>query len=164
MTVYFAPFTFNFSTSQILVDGGTVTLTAAGIYTAVKQAQETEEGIIYPRIATGTGLNALSPGVQVGLTVELLGNWQLKFPDGNYTAIVRDGNLIGGPLADPIAYSNGVQIVLIQSAAAVVTTATTADPWLTPLPGAYPTGSAGAILGLDVPATKNLAGLIPATL
>jgi hypothetical protein len=51
-----------------------------------------------------------------------LGSWQLKFPDGNYIARVAGGNLIGGPSGDPIAYSAGVQALLIQSANATVVT------------------------------------------
>jgi hypothetical protein len=117
---YSAPFTFDFDASQIILDGGAVNITCGALYTAVKLAQENIEGVTFPRIAVGSGLSVLGPGVQVGLTVELLGNWQLKFPAGNYTATVGGGNLIGGPGADPIAYSAGVQNVLIQSASSTV--------------------------------------------
>jgi hypothetical protein len=75
-------------------------------------------------IGAGSGLNDLGDGVQVGLTVELLGNWQIKFPAGNYIAKVSGGNLIGGPAGDPIAYSAGVQTLLIQSAASTVVSGT----------------------------------------
>jgi hypothetical protein len=87
-----------------------------------------EEGIIYDRIAKGTGLDQLGPGVQVGLTVELLGTWQLGFAAGNYIARVAGGNLIGGPSGDPIAYSAGVQALLIQSANATIVTASGSIP------------------------------------
>lgn len=164
MSFYSAPFTFDFATSQILVDVGAVNLTCGALYTAAKLAQETVEGIIYRRIASGSGLNTLSAGVQVGLTVELLDSWQLKFPVGSYTAVIGGGNLIGGLAGDPIAYTNGVQIVLIQSAASTVVTASATDPWSTVVPGPYAAGTAGYILGNDVPAIKTLAGLIPAAL
>jgi hypothetical protein len=120
VTFYSAPFTFDYVASQILLDGGAVNITCSALYTAIKLAQMDIEGITYPRIAVGSGLSVLGPGVQVGLTLELLGNWQLKFPAGNYTATVGGGNLIGGPGADPIAYSAGVQNVLIQSASSTV--------------------------------------------
>jgi hypothetical protein len=68
----------------------------------------------------GSGLDELGPGVQVGLSVSLLGDWQLRFAAGAYIARVAGGNLIGGPSGDPIAYSEGVQILLIQSAASTV--------------------------------------------
>ena len=171
MTFYSAPFTFDYVASQILVDGGVVTLTCSSLYTAIKLAQMSVEGIIYPRIAAGSGLNTLSAGVQVGLTVQLLGNWQLKFPAGSYVATIGGGNLIGGLGNVPVAYSAGVQVSLIQSAAATIVT-----PVTTLLPGdisaisaavwnstvaSYPTTGT---FGLSSAQTRTLAGLIPAAL
>lgn len=136
MPYYSAPFTFNFQTTLVEIDSGVVDIDCNVLYDAIKLAQWSEEGIIYDRIGQGSGLNDLGPGVQVGITVELLGAWQLKFPAGNYVARVAGGNLIGGPSGDPIAYSAGVQALLIQSAnATVVTTggggggATAAEVW-----------------------------------
>jgi hypothetical protein len=123
MPYYAAPFTFDFDASRIEVDVGSSDVDCATLYAAVKAAQASQEGIIYERIAAGSGLNELGPGVQVGLTVELLGAWQLRFAPGNYIARVAGGNLIGGPAGDPIAYSAGVQTLLIQSAASTVVTA-----------------------------------------
>jgi hypothetical protein len=123
MAYYTAPFTFDFGTSRIDVDAGVDDVDCATLYTAIKAAQASEEGIIYDRIGKGSGLSALGPGVQVGLTVELLGAWQLRFPAGNYVARIAGGNFIGGPGGDPIAYTAGVQTLLIQSAASTVVTA-----------------------------------------
>lgn len=120
---YAAPFTFDFAADRIDVDAGTDDVDVGDLYTAIKQAQASAEGVIYGRIASGSGLVALGPGVQVGLTVELLGAWQLRFPAGNYIARVAGGNLVGGPGGDPIAYTAGVQTLLIQSAASTVVTA-----------------------------------------
>jgi hypothetical protein len=120
MSVYVAPFTFRFDVSQIDVDVGVNDIDCSALYGAIKQAQASEEGIIYERIATGSGLSVLGPGVQVGLTVELLGSWQLRFPSGNYVARVAGGNFVGGPGGDPIAYTAGVQALLIQSASSTV--------------------------------------------
>jgi hypothetical protein len=122
MSYYVAPFRFNFSSSLVVIDSGVSDVDCSALYDACKLAQASEEGIIYDRIAKGSGLDTLGPGVQVGITVELLGSWQLKFPDGNYIARVAGGNLIGGPSGDPIAYSAGVQALLIQSANATVVT------------------------------------------
>jgi hypothetical protein len=122
MPYYVAPFTFNFSTSLVAVDTGVTDVDCSTLYDAIKLAQASEEGIIYDRIGKGSGLDTLGPGVQVGITVELLGAWQLSFTAGNYVARVAGGNLIGGPSGDPIAYSAGVQALLIQSANATVVT------------------------------------------
>ena len=122
MSYYVAPFNFNFQTNLIGIDSGVVDVDCNVLYDAIKLAQWSEEGIIYDRIGKGAGLDQLGPGVQVGITVELLGSWQLKFPEGNYVARVAGGNLIGGPGGDPIAYSAGVQALLIQSANATIVT------------------------------------------
>jgi len=134
MSYYIAPFTFNFDTTLIDIDPGVVDIDCATLYDSIKLAQASEEGILYDRIGKGSGLDQLGPGVQVGITVELLGAWQLKFPAGNYVARIAGGNLIGGPSGDPIAYSAGVQALLIQSAnSTVVSTsgsgATAAEVW-----------------------------------
>lgn len=128
MSYYVAPFTFNFSTSLIAVDSGVVDVDCSTLYDAIKLAQASQEGIIYDRIGKGSGLDTLGPGVQVGITVELLGSWQLYFQPGNYIARVAGGNLIGGPSGDPIAYSAGVQALLIQSANATIVTASGSIP------------------------------------
>lgn len=128
MPYYVAPFTFNFDTSLVAVDNGITDVDCSTFYDAIKLAQASEEGIVYDRIGKGSGLDTLGPGVQVGITVELLGSWQLYFTPGNYIARVAGGNLIGGPGDDPIAYSAGVQALLIQSANATVVTSTGTSP------------------------------------
>lgn len=120
MSVSIGSFTFIFSESLVEVVSGYTDVDCATLYSACKSAQASEEGIIYEPIAIGSGLKNLGSGVQVGLTVELLGSWQLYFPTGNYIARVAGGNLIGGPSGDPIAYTAGVQTLLIQSAASTV--------------------------------------------
>lgn len=122
MSYYIAPYTFNFATERIAVDSGTTDVDCQDLYEAIKEAQAEEEGIVHPQIAEGSGKVALGAGVTVGLTVELLGNWQLEFSAGNYTARVAGGNLVGGPGGDPIAYTAGVQTLLLQSAASTIVT------------------------------------------
>ena len=125
---YYSPFTFDFSTSFVNIDSGTYDVDCGSLFTACKLAQASEEGILYARIAAGSGRNTLGPGVQVGLTVELLGAWQIRFPAGNYVARIAGGNLVGGPSGDPVAYTAGVQTLLIQSAASTIVTASGSIP------------------------------------
>jgi len=115
MAYYAAPFTFDFATSIIQVDDGVVAVDVIDLYDAVKEARASEEGVLYDEIAEGSGLVSLGGGVSVGLTVNLLGGWQTRFAPGSYIAKVSNGNLVG-----PIAYSAGVQVLLIQSAASTV--------------------------------------------
>jgi len=122
MAYYIAPYTFDFATSRIVVDVGFSDVSVIDLYEACAIARATEEGILYDAIAKGSGLVSLGGGTQVGLTVELLGSWQIRFASGDYIARISQGNLVGGPGGDPIAYSAGVQVLLIQSAASTVVT------------------------------------------
>jgi hypothetical protein len=151
-------YTFNFVTSIIDVESGVSDVDCGDLYLACKLAQASEEGIIYGRIASGSGLVSLGQGVQVGLTVELLGAWQLRFASGNYVARVAGGNLVGGPGGDPVAYSAGVQTLLIQSAASTVVTADGGAGVEQAL------ASYGVAKGSDLSAIKRNTDLIPAVL
>lgn len=122
MPYYVAPFTFDFAASRIVVDAGFSDVSVIDLYESCAVARATEEGILYDAIAKGSGLVSLGGGTQVGLTVELLGSWQIRFASGDYIARISQGNLVGGPGGDPIAYSAGVQVLLIQSAASTVVT------------------------------------------
>ena len=155
MTYYVAPFTFNFQTFQINVDSGIADVDCLDLYNACKLAQASESGIIYNQIASGSGLASLGQGVQVGLTIELLGSWQLRFPAGDYIARVAGGNLVGGPNGDPIAYTAGVQTLLIQSAASTVVT--TGGSALTP-------EESTQLMSLDLDPIKKNTDLIPGIL
>jgi hypothetical protein len=75
------------------------------------------EGIAYGKVANASGKDSLGGCGIDGITLTLLDDWQLKFWDGSYTATISGGNLIGGPGGDPVAYTAGVQVVIIQSAA-----------------------------------------------
>lgn len=166
--VYLAPFTFNFITNRILVDVGQFDVDVGGLYGQIKAAQAQEEGIIYGQIAKGSGLVELGPGVQVGITVELLGNWQLLFPEGEYIARVAGGNLVGGPQGDPIAYSAGVQTLLIQSAASTVVNSSAAElqaeviaeaVWNQPAASNAAPGSFGQLVGKKLLTLAQFLGL-----
>jgi hypothetical protein len=120
MSYAVAPFTFEFGTSRVRVDVGAPDVSVLDLYAAIREARASEEGILYDAIGIGSGLVDLGSGTRVGLTVALVGSWQVKFAEGAYIARVADGNLVGGPGGDPIAYSAGVQVLLIQSAASTV--------------------------------------------
>jgi|688.fasta_scaffold01162_53 hypothetical protein len=84
---------------------------------------ESAQGTAITFVSSQTGTAARGDASLAGISGELLGNWQLRFAAGNYVARVAGGNLVGGPAGDPIAYSAGVQTLLIQSAASTVVTA-----------------------------------------
>lgn len=86
---------------------------------AIRDAEASKTGIQYAKIANASGKESLGGDVQVGVTVQLL-DWQLQFWEGNYIAKITGGNLVGGVAGDPVAYTAGVQVLLIQSAASTV--------------------------------------------
>ena len=98
------------------------TLSCQDLLNAIRTQEATAEGIQYPQIATASGKEDLGSGVSVGMTVNLIEPWQVKFWAGNYIAKIAGGNLVGGLGGDPLAYSAGVQVMLVQSAASTIVT------------------------------------------
>lgn len=96
------------------------TLSCQDLLNAIRTEEASLTGIWFPQIATASGKEDLGSGVAVGITVNLIDPWQIKFWAGNYIAKVAGGNLVGGLGGDPIAYSSGVQVLLVQSAASTV--------------------------------------------
>jgi len=116
---------FDFENSLIEVISPQSEVTIQELINEIRTAEQSEEGVQYSKIADASGKASLGGGIAVGITVELLGNWQLKFWTGNYIAKISGGNLVGGPSDDPVAYSAGVQVLLIQAAASTVVTLST---------------------------------------
>lgn len=116
---------FDHSNHLINITSPQNTLSCQDLIDAIRIEEATERGIMYPRIASASGKEDLGAGVSVGLTVELIEPWQVKFWSGNYIAKIAGGNLVGGPSNDPIAYSAGVQVLLVQSASGTVVTVST---------------------------------------
>jgi hypothetical protein len=81
-------------------------------------------GMGYPQIAEAAGKFDLGGGIYTGITVKLLGNWRVKFEDRagpDYELMtVTGGNLVGGPLGNPIAPAAFVQVVQQSSAAGTI--------------------------------------------
>lgn len=101
------------------------TLSCQELIDAIRTEEANATGIMYPQIATASGKEDLGSGVSVGMTVNLVDPWQVKFWAGNYIAKIAGGNLVGGLSGDPVAYSAGVQVLLVQSAASTIVTQST---------------------------------------
>jgi hypothetical protein len=113
-------YVFDFQNTLIEITSPQTDVDIQELIDEIRTVEATTQGIAYPRIADASGKETLSAGVNVGITVELQNGWQLHFWEGAYTATIEGGNLVGGLAGDPIAYSAGVQVVLIQSAAATI--------------------------------------------
>jgi hypothetical protein len=105
---------------QILVTSPQSDVLVQNLIDFIRAAEDDEEGIVVPQIAAASGKESLGGSVATGITLELLDDWQLKFWTGSYTATISGGNLIGGISGDPVAYTAGVQVVIIQSAASTI--------------------------------------------
>lgn len=118
--------TFDRLTKIIEVEAPATEIEVQDLANAIQQWQSLQENLDIPQVATASGKTKLSTGVVVGITLELLDNWQLKFEDRPgpswVQCVVKEGNLVGGILENPIATSTFVQVKLIQSAAATIVT------------------------------------------
>jgi len=116
---------FDHDSALINITSPQNTLSCQDLLNAIRTEEASSTGIWFGQIATASGKEDLGAGVNVGMTVKLLEPWQVKFWAGNYIAKVAGGNLVGGLGGDPIAYSAGVQVLLVQSAASTIVTQST---------------------------------------
>ena len=111
---------FDYDQQLINITSPQDTLSMQDLIDAIRTAESDLHGITHNQIATASGKENIGGGVFVGMTVNLISPWQVKFWAGNYIAKIAGGNLVGGILGDPVAYSVGVQVLLVQSAASTV--------------------------------------------
>jgi hypothetical protein len=78
-------------------------------------------------IVSAAGKEDLGGGFQVGITLELINDWRIKFADfgatdGLQSAIVRGGNLVATNAFNnnPVKAAANVQVVIAQSTSAVI--------------------------------------------
>jgi len=116
--------TFDHATNLInLTAPHTTDLQIQDLLYAIQDAEDSEDGIQYGKIADASGKADLGGSVATGITVALIDPWQLKHVVGSYQAVIKDGNIVGGPGGNPVAYVAGVQVKLVQSAAGTIATA-----------------------------------------
>lgn len=92
---------FDFIDQRIDVDALITKCEVTNLWTAIKEAQASVEGIVYPQIATAEGLTALSTGISTFLTVSLLEGWELNTLKSSGKFEVAGGNLVRADEADP---------------------------------------------------------------
>jgi hypothetical protein len=111
---------FNYYTQIIDITSPQTTLDIQILLNAIRAAEYDTLGMAYPQIAEASGKSDLGGGVITGITIFLFPNWQIRFWEGSYTATITGGNLIGGLNGQPIAYTPGVQIIIVQSASSTL--------------------------------------------
>jgi hypothetical protein len=114
-------YTVDFVNKKIRATGTRDEFTLSEIADIIAIEQATEDGIRLTAFANISGLTTLSSGVQIAITVELLG-WQISWAAGSVSqAFVTGGNLVGGVLDDPVEdVVGGPQVTINLSASATV--------------------------------------------
>ena len=87
--------TVDFPASRILVSSDQTELDVGALYAAIKDAQDSETGVMYGPIAAGAGRFDLGGGRTSGLVVRLNAPWQVEFL-GTGQRAVDGGTLVGG--------------------------------------------------------------------
>lgn len=117
-------FLFDEFNRVITVEAPTTDVTVQEIINAIRDWEDELENMDIAKIATASGKESLGGGLAVGITLELLNNWQFKFEDrlGPTWVIctVTGGNLVGGIAGNPIRESTYTQVRLILSAAGTI--------------------------------------------
>ena len=113
---------FNFHTQIIFVTSPQTSVVIQDLLNAIRTEEFAHRGLAYAKIADASGKESLGGGVLTGITVNLYPDWQIKFWEGNYQAEIKGGNIVGGLGGNPIAYTPGVQVKLVQSAASTIVT------------------------------------------
>lgn len=103
--------TVDFPASRIRVSSDQTALDVGALYTAIKDAQDSETGVMYSPIAAGAGRFDLGGGRTSGLVVRLNAPWQVEFL-GVGQRTVDGGTLVGGAGGQPVASTPGTQVIL----------------------------------------------------
>lgn len=118
---------FFFENTRIDIDATIDSLDVQDLYTAIKEAQASEVGILYDTIADGEGLATLSTGIQTFLTVTLLSTWEVNTLKSSGKFEVKGGNLIRQDGADPFRDNPLVTYIAFLSQAGVLATPSDTD-------------------------------------
>ena len=92
---------FDFADQRIDVDALITTCDATNLWTAIKEAQASLEGVVYSQAATAEGLTPLSTGISTFLTVSLLDNWEINTLKSSGKFEIAGGNIVRDDESDP---------------------------------------------------------------
>ena len=111
--------TVNFQSSRIQVSADQAALDVSALYEAIKDAQDSEQGIMYSPIAAGAGKFDLGGGRSSGLVVRLNTPWQIEFL-GSGQRTIDGGILVGGLGNQPVYFTTNIQVIMNRPADAFI--------------------------------------------
>lgn len=103
--------TVDFASSRIRISSDQTSLDVGALYGAIKDAQDSEQGVLYSPIAAAAGRFDLGGGRTSGLVVRLNAPWQVEFL-GSGQRTVDGGTLVGGAGGQSIAVTPATQVIL----------------------------------------------------
>lgn len=154
-------------TSQIIEVPSTVSvITAQELVNSCREAETSEQGILYTKIINAVGKDQLSGSILIGITVTLLENWKILSNKTSGFFTLLDGNIITHDASTPFADNNGItyQTILIQGGVIAQTSggsglSTAEHNQLMSLPTAIETGEAVWTTGTTITLPGNSFGI-----
>ena len=113
---------FDFVDQDIEIDSGVDSLPVEDFYTAIKEAQASEAGIVFEPISYASGLDELDEGIQTFITVSLEDEWEVKTLKTSGKFTTRGGNIVKDNKKDPFLDNPNVTYIGFFSQAGVKTT------------------------------------------
>lgn len=132
---------FDFEDQRIDIDATVDSMVVGNLWTAIKEAHEDSQGIVWPKIADGGGSDTLGTGIETYLTVTLLENWEVNTLKTSGKFEVGGGNLIREDQADPFRDDPAITYIAFLSQAGIATTVETGVSGLTPAESAQLSGT-----------------------
>jgi len=116
---------FDFEDQRIDIDDEIAKESVERLWRAIQEAQASSVGIVFPEIATGSGLDTLSDGITTYLTVKLLDEWEINTLRVTGKFEVAGGNLIRADGEDPFRDNPLITYINFISQAGIRTTYST---------------------------------------
>ncbi len=114
--------TFNKIHKLIIVGNPATEVSIQDLINAIRDYEDELMNLDIPSIANATGKQDLGGDLKVGITLELLNNWKVKFEDRGTptTCSVKGGNLVGAGGVYPIEPATNVTVLITQSSSATI--------------------------------------------
>jgi hypothetical protein len=116
---------FDWLNEFIYTDASQDDISVEELYTAIKRAQGSVQGVPHPEIATASGLDELSDGVQTFITVRIFREWEIRSLKTSGKVTTQGGNIIKDNRKDPFFDDGSIFYVAFFSQAGVKTTVAT---------------------------------------
>jgi len=97
----------NFYDEVIYVTSPTTTVTVQEVHDAIRDAEDTVDGIAFDEVIEESAVFNLGGGAYTAVSMEINANYYVEFWDGVVVGTVKDGNLVGGMDSRPVRAAVG---------------------------------------------------------